>query len=270
MKQSLICGQSTYYMEEGQGVPIIFIHGVGLDLNIWSEQVKALSSKYRVICYDMMGHGKSACPLGPYNLEHFVKQLDDLFAYLNLSEAHLIGFSMGGLVAQSYTLSNPHKVSSLTIMSSVSKRSKEQREGILARVEQVEKQGHKATIEAAIQRWFSKPFVENHTETVKQIQKCLENNHPDAYLSAYRVFATADEELYEKLERIKCPTLIITGELDQGSTPEMAELMAKVIPHSEVVIFPGIKHMLPIEAAESLNQLLLSRLSKYSKEEMTK
>ncbi|GAA3331367.1 hypothetical protein GCM10020331_087700 [Ectobacillus funiculus] len=79
------------------------------------------------------------------------------------------------------------------------------------------------------------------------------------------MFATADEELYEQLAQIQCPTLIVTGELDQGSTSEMAELMVKQIPHSEVVIFPGIKHMLPIEAAESLNQLLLFQLEKYSK-----
>ncbi|WP_129730164.1 alpha/beta fold hydrolase [Ectobacillus funiculus] len=270
MKHPLIDNQSIHYIEKGQGAPIIFIHGVGLDLNIWSNQVQALSSEYRVICYDMLGHGKSACPPGPYTLEQFVKQLDELFSNLSLSQAHLVGFSMGGLVAQAYAIRYPEKVCSLTIMSSVAKRSEGQRQGVLARVKEVEKQGHKATITAAIQRWFNKPFMEKHPEVVAQIQQRLENNQPNAYLSAYRVFATADEELYEQLAQIQCPTLIVTGELDQGSTSEMAELMAKQIPHSEVVIFPGIKHMLPIEAAESLNQLLLSQLEKYNKKEMTK
>lgn len=270
MKHSLLYDQPIHYIEKGQGAPVIFIHGVGLDLNIWSNQIQALSSQYRVICYDMLGHGKSACPLGPYTLEHFVKQLDELFSYLSLSQAHFVGFSMGGLVAQAYAIHYPEKVCSLTIMSSIAKRSEEQRQGVLARVKEVEEQGHKATIGAAIQRWFNQPFMEQHPEVVNQIQQRLENNHPDAYLSAYRVFATADEELYEQLAQIQCPTLIVTGELDQGSTPKMAELMAKQIPRSEVTIFPGIKHMLPIEAAESLNKLLLSRLEKYSKKETAK
>ncbi|RAS75631.1 alpha/beta fold hydrolase [Priestia endophytica] len=270
MKQYLNYDRSTRYIEEGQGVPIILIHGVGLDLNMWHKQMKSLSSKYRVICYDMLGHGRSACPPGPYTLDHFVKQLDDLFSSLNLSEAHLVGFSMGGLVAQAYAISHPNKVSSLSIISSVAKRSNEQRKGVLERVEKVEKEGHKSTIEAAIKRWFNQTFIEENPGVVDQIQKCLENNQPDAYAAAYRVFATADEEIYEQLTQIKCQTLIVTGELDYGSTPAMAELMAKEIPHSEVVIFQEIRHMLPIEAAESLNQLLLSQLSKFTEKEMTK
>lgn len=270
MKQDFVYDPSTHYIVEGQGDPVIFIHGVGLDLHIWSNQIQELSSKYQVVCYDMLGHGESACPPGPYSLDQFVEQLDKLLLHLTISQVHLVGFSMGGLVAQAYAIHYPEKVSSLTIMNSVAKRSEEQRQGVLARVKEVEKNGHKATIDAAIQRWFNHPFMEQHPEVVKQIQQRLEDNQPDAYLSAYRVFATADDELYDQLPKIQCPTLVVTGELDQGSTPEMANLMAKQIPHSEVAIFPGIKHMLPIEAAESLNQLLLSQFEKYSKKETTK
>ncbi|GAA3331369.1 hypothetical protein GCM10020331_087710 [Ectobacillus funiculus] len=121
-------------------------------------------------------------PPGPYTLEQFVKQLDELFSNLSLSQAHLVGFSMGGMVAQAYAIRYPEKVSSLTIMSSVAKRSEEQRQGVLARVKEVEKQGHKATITAAIQRWFNKPFMEKHPEVVTQIQQRLEKQSTECLL----------------------------------------------------------------------------------------
>ncbi|MDR9797637.1 alpha/beta hydrolase [Aeribacillus pallidus] len=256
--------QFTYYTDVGKGEPVILIHGVGLDLTMWEQQVYALSSQYRVISYDMMGHGKSACPPVPYTLSQFVEQLDVLFSNLDIPQAHLIGFSMGGLVAQSYAIQHPEKLSSLTLISSVARRNDEQRKGVLSRIKEVEEHGHKTTINAAIKRWFTRTFISEHPEVIRRIRYRLETNNPDAYLAAYRVFATADAEVYDRLPEIKCPTLIVTGELDQGSTPEMAELMGNLIPHSEVVIIPGIKHMLPIEAGGQLNQLLLSTLEKYS------
>ena len=253
----------TYYTESGQGAPVILIHGVGLDGAIWEQQVAALSQTYRVICYDMIGHGQSACPPGPYSLGLFVDQLDALFSELNLQQAHVVGFSMGGLVAQGFAVRHPEKVSTLTIVSSVAKRSEEQRKGVLARVKEVEQHGHLATIDAAIQRWFSPLYRAEHPEVIARIRRRLETNHPEAYLAAYRVFATSDDELYDQLPLISCPTQILTGALDQGSTPEMAQLMGKQIAQAEVIVLPEIRHMLPIEAAETLNQILIAALEKY-------
>lgn len=255
---------STHYVEAGEGHPVILIHGVGLDSTIWEQQMKSLSAQYRVISYDMIGHGRSACPPGPYSLSQFEKQLDDLLSDLAIPQAHLVGFSMGGLVAQAYAAHHPDKVSSLTIVSSVAKRTEEQREGVLARVKEVEEHGHQATIDAAIERWFNPAFQSQRPEVVDQIRRRLQTNEPDAYLAAYRVFATADEELDEKLHQIACPTFIITGELDKGSTPEMAWFMAQHIPGAEAMVLPGIRHMLPIEAGEQLNQILLSRMEQCS------
>lgn len=257
---------STHFTESGNGAPVILIHGVGLDGTIWDQQAEVLSKNYRVICYDMIGHGQSACPPGPYTLAQFVKQLDDLFVDLNLQKAHVVGFSMGGLVAQGFAAQYPDKVATLTIISSVAKRNEEQRKGVLNRVKEVEEHGHRATIEAAIQRWFSPAYMSLHAEVIEHIRRRLETNHPDAYLAAYRVFATSDEELYDQLPHIVCPTQIITGELDRGSTPEMARLMAERIPQAEVIVFPKIRHMLPIEAAEPLNQILISALDQYEGE----
>lgn len=262
METTKLNGGLTHFVDVGEGDPVILIHGVGLDLTIWERQIECLSKQYRVISYDMVGHGQSARPPGPYTLSQFVKQLDDLLFDLSISKAHIVGFSMGGLVAQGFAVEHPEKAASIMIVSSVAHRTEEQRKGVLARVKEVEEHGHHTTIDAAIQRWFTPAFQAQHPEVIERIRHRLETNRADAYLAAYRVFATADEELFEKLRNIECPAFIITGELDQGSTPEMAGIMAEQIPNAEAIVFPGIRHMLPVEASDELNQILLARLEK--------
>ncbi|WP_134704375.1 alpha/beta fold hydrolase [Ammoniphilus sp. YIM 78166] len=252
--------KTTHYLEAGKGEPLILIHGVGLDSTIWAQQMEALSKEYRVISYDMMGHGLSASPPGPYHIHQFVKQLDHLLADLAIEKAHIVGFSMGGLVAQAFAAQVPEKVISLVIVSSVTNRTGEQRQAVLSRVQEVEQKGHLTTIDAAIQRWFTTDFMDEYPEVIQRIRHRLQSNQPDAYLAAYRVFATADEELYPQLPQILCPTLVVTGELDGGSTPEMARIMAEKIPHAQVKVLEGIRHMLPIEAVSQLNQILLDHL----------
>jgi proline-specific peptidase len=249
-----------FYKETGEGFPLILIHGVGLDHAMWEFQVESLSLHYRVIAYDMIGHGESAKPFGTYTLSQFVDQLDKLMKHLEIPSAHIIGFSMGGLVAQAYAAHHPHKVASLIIVSSVAKRTEEQRNAVLSRVVEVEMMGHTSTIDAAIQRWFDARFINLYPQIVQRIRQTLENNDSSAYLAAYKVFATADQEIYALLHQIQCPALIITGELDKGSTPEMAKLMAECIPNSKVVIIPNVRHMLPVESAVFFNPEVLEFL----------
>lgn len=86
---------SLHYEEKGIGQSLIFIHGVGLDLSMWEEQVEDLSKHFRVITYDMVGHGGSEHPPGPYSLSQFVEQLAELMNHLRIERSHIIGFSMG-------------------------------------------------------------------------------------------------------------------------------------------------------------------------------
>lgn len=223
--------------------------------------MEELSLYCRVIVYDMLGHGRSEKAPGPYTLSNFIEQLDGLIHYLEKEKVHIAGFSMGGMVAQAFAIERPQKVASLAIISAVANRTFEQRKGVLSRLAEVEANGQRGTIEAAIERWFNKKFIIQNPEMVQQVRKRLQENDPASYLAAYRVFATGDAELYQRLDKIKCPTLVLTGEFDVGSTPHMAKLMENRIPHSEVVIIPGIKHMLPLEGAGILNEKLLSFLS---------
>lgn len=245
-----------FYEEKGTGEPLILIHGVGLDHTMWKHQIDSLSDSFRVIIYDMIGHGGSVHLPGPYSLSQFVEQLIGLMDHLEIKQTHLVGFSMGGMVAQAFALAHNEKLKSLTIMNAVANRTDEQRKGILARVEEVRENGPLSTIEPAIQRWFTPEFLQTHEEEVNLIRKRLQTNEPASYLAAYTLFATADAELWSNLETIETPTLIVTAENDIGSNPEMARQMHEKIKKSKITIIPKLKHMAPIEGADTVNNVI--------------
>ncbi|MEH7121004.1 alpha/beta fold hydrolase [Neobacillus vireti] len=245
-----------FYEEKGSGEPLIFIHGVGLDHTMWNQQIDNLSDSFRVIVYDMLGHGGSEHPPGPYSLSQYVEQLSGLLEYLQIEKTHLVGFSMGGMVAQAFALTYKNKLKTLTIMNAVANRTAEQRKGILARVEEVRENGPLSTIEPAIKRWFNPTFIQSQEEVVNQVRKRLQTNNPASYLAAYTVFATADAEVWPKLQNIETPAFIITAENDIGSNPEMARMMHERIKGSDIKIIPDMKHMLPVEGAAKINKEL--------------
>jgi len=258
-------GKVTFFLDEGHGSPVILIHGVGLDHAMWRFQMEALTEHHRVVCYDMLGHGRTAPCSESCQLGDFIQQLSELIGYLGLERVHLVGFSMGGLVAEGFSIEFPHKVASMTLISSVAQRTPEQRANVLARVRQVEQNGHISTIEPAIARWFTPTFIENHHDTVNAVRQRLEGNDHASYLAAYRVFATADSDYFDRLNEIRCPTLIITGEHDVGSTPQMAYEIGKRVHGSKVTIVPDVKHMLPVEGKDEVISTLLPFLEEVDK-----
>jgi pimeloyl-ACP methyl ester carboxylesterase len=136
----------------GQGQPLVLIHGVGLDLSIWNEMAPLLEPSYRVIRYDMLGHGRSLKPPGPYRLDDFVRQLAELAGRLGLGRFDLAGFSMGGMVAQAFAAGFPQRLRRLALLNVVFDRSPAQRAAVLERLRLSEANGYAASIEAALAR----------------------------------------------------------------------------------------------------------------------
>ncbi|OIK10180.1 alpha/beta hydrolase [Bacillus sp. MUM 116] len=262
MPTAILENSKTLYEEKGSGEPLILIHGVGLDHTMWVGQVEGLSKHFRVVVYDMVGHGGSEHPSGPYSLSQYVEQLMTLMNHLQIEKTHLVGFSMGGMVAQAFALAHGEKLKTLTIISAVANRTVDQRKAILARVEEVKENGASATIEPAIGRWFTQEFLTDQKDVVNRIRTRLQTNKHHSYLAAYTLFATADELLWPMLQQIDIPTFIITGENDSGSNPEMANQMLEKIANSEIRIVPTMKHMLPMEGFQIVNEAINSFIQK--------
>lgn len=254
----------THFRCIGEGPPIVLIHGVGADMEMWSPLAKQLSGGHRVIAYDMQGHGRSAKPPAPYRLADFVRQLRQLADALSLESFDLLGFSMGGLVAQGFTLAYPACVARLILVNTVYSRSPDERRAVLARVANATSGDYGADVEAAIARWFTVSFRAAHPELIEPIRRRMMANDRAAYIAAYTVFATADEELAPQLEKIDVPALVITGADDQRSTRDMATRLASLLPRGTLRLLPDQRHMTPIEVPDRIAELVNEFLAAFA------
>ena len=250
----------TRYRVEGSGPPLVLIHGVGLDLEVWDAQVAALAPHFTVYRYDVLGHGGSENPPGKRTLDDFAVQLEELLAGLGLDNPVLVGFSLGGLIVRTYFLRDPNPVSRVVLMYTVYGRREAQREAVLGRVEQVERSGPGATLDGNLKRWFSPAYLERNPPELVALRERILKNDPRGYAAAYRLFAEADESVDEALDHIPCPTLVLTGSEDVGSTAEMAEAMAERLANGRCVVLEGHRHMGLMEDPASANDALLSFL----------
>jgi len=251
----------TAYQVTGKGEPVVLIHGVGLNKDMWGGQVVSLAEQYQVITYDMLGHGESAMPHADTGLEGYAGQLLELIDHLGLARVHVVGFSMGGLVARAFAVHYPEHLASLVILNSVFARTPEQRAGVVERTRQAAEFGPNANAEAALARWFSREYLAASHAQVDNIRRTLASNDPQGYLTTYSLFATQDMYRADDLPALSVPTLVATGELDAGSTPEMARQLAARIPGAQVAILAEQRHMMPVESPRLVNQLLVGFLA---------
>ena len=257
-KNCLVGG--TWVTSHGTGDPIILIHGVGLDQSMWKSQVIELKDNFNIITYDMIGHGNSNNPLGERSIEDFVNQLFQLMINLKIKHASIVGFSMGGLIGRKFALNYPTMTKKLILLNTVFQRSKLQKQSVLKRYQNTKNFGLKSQSNDAIERWFSPEFIASHLNIVNEIKNCFESNDRHGYIKAYKVFSTFIER--EEKNLITCPTLILTGELDIGSTPDMAHALARTISGSEVKILSNLRHMMLVEDPNQINLILKKFLNK--------
>jgi pimeloyl-ACP methyl ester carboxylesterase len=265
----------TAYWVAGHGPPVVLIHGVGLNASIWEAQVAALAEHRQVVAYDMLGHGMSTDPPGVRKLGDFVDQLAVLLDALSMDRAALVGFSMGGLVARAFAAAYPERVSRLVLLSTVYRRSPEEQTAILARLGQAETAGPASLIGAALERWLSTEFRAANPGVVARLQEWLSGNDLAGFLAAYRVFAEADGQMATFLEgrrlaeegSIDCPTLVLTGEADPGSSPAMARRLADAIPGARCLILPGLRHLALMETPDAVTTPLIEFLDGLGKGE---
>ena len=235
-----------HHVIEGDGPPLVLIHGVGGALDSWDFVVERLRTRYRLIRYDLRGHGASAKLPGPYTLQDFVHDHLALLDHLDLATTDVAGFSLGGLIAQALALAQPARVGRLALISAIGARKPEESAKARGRADALAAQGAAGHLDAAVDRWFTAAFQAEHPEIVEQRKHASLRNDPHCYAAAYRVLA--DSDLIDDLQRIPHRTLVMTGELDTGSTPRMSAAMAERMPRARLIVLPGLKHSVLLEA----------------------
>ncbi|WP_428773933.1 alpha/beta fold hydrolase [Vibrio sp.] len=269
--ESMKLVDGTSYFSCGDGETVIFIHGVGLDKSMWGGQVAGLQQHFHIIGYDMLGHGESPDPQEDSTIEAYADQLESLISELNLAKPiTVVGFSMGGLVARAFALKYTHRIDRLVILNSVFNRTEDQRNNVLSRCQEVKKLGPGANVEAAIERWFSKEYRGASPAQISAFKERIVTNSKQGYLQTYQLFGENDNYGKQQLNRLHLPVLLATGELDVGSTPEMAYRLAQYLPNSQVVVLEQQRHMMPVEAPHLVNEMLLAFIQDQPQQEKSK
>jgi len=231
---------------------IVFIHGVGLTKEIWDPQINFFKN-YNTLTYDLLGHGKTPLKKSKTSFEDLSKQLLKLLNELNLNKIHLVGFSLGALIARKFASENNDKLSSLILHCSIYKRTEDQIRVVKNRYE-VAKMNRPASKISALKRWLSEDFSKKNPDIYKKIYSILEKNKRLDFLKSYDIFVNyIDDD--KMLENINVSTLITTGENDVGSTPEMSRNLSKMIRGSKFIEIKKGKHLCSIECADNVNMI---------------
>jgi pimeloyl-ACP methyl ester carboxylesterase len=257
-------GQSEIYYEiAGAGEPtVILIHGGMLDCRMWDEQFELLAKTHRVLRYDASAHGKSTLPPDVY---WDFADLRELMNQLGIERAVLVGLSLGGKVAIDLALENPERVQAIVAVSSglsgyrfTSDFYLEHRDAMI----QAWRAGDfDAVVEAFQRSWTDGPqrAPEEVDPEVREKVRMMARNGIEHAMEGRMI----DPPAIDRLDELTLPMLMVVGELDLPGIHEIAEMVVAANPNAELVVVPGVAHMVNLEASERFNELLLGYLSRF-------
>ncbi len=253
---------TSYDLTGPVGAPVlVLVHGLGLTRATWAAFLPSLARAYRVLCYDLPGHGDSAVPQEVPSLtmlsDHLVALLDEL----QIARATIIGFSLGGMINRRFAMDHPGRVTALIVLNSPHERTPEAQRLVEDRAAQTGEGGPAATIDSTLSRWFTAQFRQDAPDTVAKVRALVLANDPDNYTLHRQVLATGVVELIRPARAITAPTLVMTCEYDSGSTPDMAYAIASEIKGADTVIVPGLQHLGLIERPDLFIQPILQFLT---------
>ncbi len=232
----------------GAGEPLVLVHGVGMCAEAWAPQVEALSRSHQVISVDMPGHGGSDRLPDGAHLPDYVAWLGRLLDALGGGAVNLAGHSMGGLVVSGCAIEMPKRVRRLAVLNSVYRRSSEARAAVRERAGAISR--GEGDDNVPLRRWFGETPQEQAVRD--RVSSWLERVDRAGYAAAYSAFAEGDKIYADRWGEIACPALVLTGEDDRNSTPEMARAMAGAAQRGRAVIVPGERHMVGLTAPEAV------------------
>jgi len=233
----------------GDARVVVLIHGLGLNRHVWDGYRSRLAQRYRVLAYDLYGHGESAPPPSRPSLALFAAQLLGLLDELGIERCVPVGFSLGGMINRRLAMDHPGRVASLVILNSPHERDPDAQQLVEQRALDSAGGGPGANLDATIERWFTPSFRARESDYIEQVRAWVLANDPQIYALCRQVLAFGVIELIRPEPPIELPTLVMTCEHDSGSTPAMSQAIAGEISGAQVIIVPQLQHMGLVENA---------------------
>ena len=244
-----------FYEIHGTGEPLLLIHGLGSSSRDWEYQLPAFTEHYQVITCDVRGHGQSAKPPGPYNVPMFADDIIQLMQALDIAPAHVLGISMGGMIAYQLAVDHPEMVKSLIAVNcnpELPVRNFKDRLAIWQREIIVQLIGMRKMGQVLSERLFIKPDQEKLRQIF--VQRWAEND-PKAYLAAMR--AIVGWSVVAELPKLTMPVLVIAADQDYSFVDDKTAYIP-LMPNAQMLVIEDSRHATPVERPEAFNQAVLS------------
>ncbi len=262
--KAVINGNELYYVDVpgSNAIPVVLIHGFPFNNEMWYPQIELLGKNFRVIAYDVRGHGKSEVGDGQYMLEFSVDDLIGLLDYLKIGKAVLCGLSMGGYIALRAVERNPERVLALILADTQARAdSNEAKLRRAASINSVKRNGVGVYADGFVKAVFAPQSLTMKGDTVEKVRQMIRSNSPLGVCGTLLALASRTDTS-ESLSNIKVPTLILVGEHDTVTPPSLSQEMHSRIPKSEMHVIPNEGHMSKLENTEEFNKHALNFLGK--------
>ncbi|WP_177202304.1 alpha/beta fold hydrolase [Methylobacterium sp. ap11] len=236
------------------GAPILFIHAVSLDLTWWDHQFAAYGMDHDLVAFDLPGHGASPRLDGSYTFDALATVTANVITALDTGSAHVVGISVGGMIAQTLALVRPDLVRSLTLVATLCTLTDPVREAMRERARVARADGMAAIVSPTLERWFPASFRARRPDVLDRAAKIVLRHDPAVYAEMWEMIA--DLDLEARIPTIACPTLVVAGAQDVNAPVAAGQKIADRIPGASLHVLPGVGHFPPLEAPHAFNERL--------------
>jgi 3-oxoadipate enol-lactonase len=239
----------NYKVEGPADAPwLTFANSLVTSLEMWDEQARALKDRYRILRYDMRGHGQSGTPSPPYTLAALASDVLALWGALEVDRSHFVGLSLGGMIGIHLAARRPEKFRCLVATDCRADANEAYQGVFVERIRVTREQGMAGMVEPTLARFFTPVFAAAHPKVIEQFRQMIRSTAPDGHIGCCEALRGLAEG--GNLPKITVPTLYMGGEHDIGAPPDMMRAMAEATPGARYVMLAGAGHISNIEAPD--------------------
>ena len=263
MRTSINGTEVEYAIDGTQGPWLVMSHSLGCNIAMWEPQMSALAERYRILRYDTRGHGLSGATSGAYTLEQLADDAAGLMDHVGVDRAVWVGFSMGGMIGQTFALKYPARTLGLVLADTTSEHHATPQSVWDERIRVALENGMAPLVQPAIGRWFTQAFREAHPAIVAPVADVIATTSVHGWVGCCAAIASVHTT--PRLHEIACPALVIVGEHDIGTPLASALTIQRELPDSVLAVISDAAHMTCIEQPAQFNravrQFLDSRIA---------
>ena len=247
--------RTNYRIDGSRGQWVTLVTGIANDLSMWDGQIAALERDFRILRYDLRGHGGTEATAGDYSIEMLVGDLFDLLNQSKVEKTHLVGLGLGGAIAQAFAIEHPDRLHSLVPCCCRAQMVPDFAAMWHKLRETVKQSGLESIVEPTVQRWFSEEFKAANPQVLESVRRMIRRTTLEGYLGVTAGFLGL--ALEDRIHEIKAPTLYVSGAADKlGGPPALMSKLAEGFPDARHVSVPKAAHIANIQNPGGFNRVV--------------